>query len=583
MRYFIRNCALIASFFAVAPVLADTTVFINEIHYDNVGSDTGEAIEVAGPAGTSLSGWKLVLYNGSNGQDYGTIALSGTLSNNCNGYGVASFAASGIQNGAPDGVALIDSSGGVRQLLSYEGSFTASSGAAAGVGSVDIGVSENSSTSSGQSLQLTGTGSSASDFTWQSSAVSSFGQCNAGEIFQGSGNGGGGGGGGGGNTLQNGVPVAGLSASRNTFTDSYTVTIASGASNLVIATSGGSGDADLYVRFGSDPTTSSYDCRPYSNGNQETCSFSSPQAGVYYVKVRAYQSFSGVALGAAWDAPAGGGGGSGGGDCCDGYYAGVNTSNAPTLRSSLHDLIEQASRIPYTDSMTDTWDVLDVADEDPGNPGNVIELYRNRSVPKAYGGNNNYNREHTWPNSYGFPNDVASNYAYTDLHMLMVADIGYNADRGNLPYGTCSASCTEYPTDNTNGVGGGNGTYPGNSNWSNGAIWEVWMGKRGDVARALLYMDVRFAGGTNPYSGNAEPDLVLTDNLSQIVTSGGVNTTGTAYMGKLSVLLQWAAQDPVDDYERLRNDVVQLYEGNRNPFVDHPEWIACVFQSQCSP
>jgi hypothetical protein len=123
MRYFIRSCALIASFAVVAPVLADTTVFINEIHYDNVGSDVGEAIEIAGPSGTSLSGWKLVLYNGSDGQDYSTIALSGTVSSSCNGYGVASFAANGIQNGAPDGVALIDSSGGVREFISYEGSF----------------------------------------------------------------------------------------------------------------------------------------------------------------------------------------------------------------------------------------------------------------------------------------------------------------------------------------------------------------------------------------------------------------------------------------------------------------------------
>ncbi len=122
---------------------------------------------------------------------------------------------------------------------------------------------------------------------------------------------GGGGGGGGGTDLQNGVPVSGISASQGQFTQAWTVTVPAGAANLVVTTSGGSGDADLYVKFGSEPTTGSYDCRPYQNGNNESCSFASPQAGTYYVKLRAYQSFSGVTLKATWDT-AGGGGGSGG-------------------------------------------------------------------------------------------------------------------------------------------------------------------------------------------------------------------------------------------------------------------------------
>ena len=69
MRHVIRVCALIVALFHVVPALADTTVFINEIHYDNSGTDSGEAVEVAGPAGTKLSGGKLVLYNGSDGTD----------------------------------------------------------------------------------------------------------------------------------------------------------------------------------------------------------------------------------------------------------------------------------------------------------------------------------------------------------------------------------------------------------------------------------------------------------------------------------------------------------------------------------
>ncbi|WP_346836441.1 pre-peptidase C-terminal domain-containing protein [Microbulbifer sp. SAOS-129_SWC] len=121
---------------------------------------------------------------------------------------------------------------------------------------------------------------------------------------------GGGGGGGTGGTLQNGVAVTGLSA--NTGGDvQYTLDVPAGASNLSFQISGGTGDADLYVKFGSAPTTSSYDCRPYLNGNAETCSISNVQAGTYYVMVRAYSSFSGVSLVGSYDENGGGGSGSG--------------------------------------------------------------------------------------------------------------------------------------------------------------------------------------------------------------------------------------------------------------------------------
>jgi pseudolysin/vibriolysin len=107
------------------------------------------------------------------------------------------------------------------------------------------------------------------------------------------------GGGGGGTVLQNGVPVTGLSGATGAQLN-YTVAIPAGARNLKIAISGGSGDSDLYVKFGSAPTTSSYNCRPYLNGNNESCSFSTPSTGTYYVMLRGYTSFSGVTLKATW-------------------------------------------------------------------------------------------------------------------------------------------------------------------------------------------------------------------------------------------------------------------------------------------
>ena len=95
--------------------------------------------------------------------------------------------------------------------------------------------------------------------------------------------------------LQNGVPVTGVSGAAGS-TQRWTFTVPAGARNLVIAISGGSGDADLYVRRGTAPTTSAYDCRPYRAGNAESCSFATPQAGTWHVLVRGYTSFSGVTL-----------------------------------------------------------------------------------------------------------------------------------------------------------------------------------------------------------------------------------------------------------------------------------------------
>jgi PKD repeat protein len=99
-----------------------------------------------------------------------------------------------------------------------------------------------------------------------------------------------------GTVLCNGSVISGLSASRNNWTSTYTLVVPAGATNLSFSISGGSGDADLYVRLGSAPTTSSYNCRPYTSGNNETCSFAAPTPGTYYVRLRAYRTFSGVTL-----------------------------------------------------------------------------------------------------------------------------------------------------------------------------------------------------------------------------------------------------------------------------------------------
>ena len=97
------------------------------------------------------------------------------------------------------------------------------------------------------------------------------------------------------NFLTNGVPVNNLSGAANS-EQTWMLNVPAGASNLKFVTSGGTGDADMYVKFGSAPTTSSYDCRPYLSGNNETCTIATAQAGTYFVKIRGYSAYSGLSL-----------------------------------------------------------------------------------------------------------------------------------------------------------------------------------------------------------------------------------------------------------------------------------------------
>lgn len=197
--------------------------WINEFHYDNSGTDADECIEIMGPAGTDLSCLQVILYNGSTPSaavTYSTSTLSGILADQSCGYGVVSVCISGIQNDT-EGIALYNScTGTVIQFLSYEGVITASNGPASGMTSTNISVSEPSTTPLGYSLQLSGSGSSYADFTWQSASASNFGSLNTGQSVTPCG-------------VSNTITVGSLSSS------SFNITCSTGASGTVNFTSTG--------------------------------------------------------------------------------------------------------------------------------------------------------------------------------------------------------------------------------------------------------------------------------------------------------------------------------------------------------
>ncbi|WP_255298598.1 endonuclease I family protein [Brevibacillus dissolubilis] len=230
----------------------------------------------------------------------------------------------------------------------------------------------------------------------------------------------------------------------------------------------------------------------------------------------------------------------------DPYYSYYQTAYGKTgtaLKSALHNIIDDHKKLSY-DSL---WAALRDTDEDPNNPNNVILLYTGRSQSKLTNGGlvNDWNREHVWAKSHGGFGETAG--AGTDLHHIRPADVSVNSARGNLDFDNggvyhSEATLCRYDSDS----------------------WEPRDAVKGDVARMLLYMAVRYEGDVS-----GEPNLEMKD---------AVNTGTAPYHGKLSTLLQWHLQDPVDSFEMRRNNIIYTkYQGNRNPFIDHPEWVDLIW------
>ena len=221
-----------------------------------------------------------------------------------------------------------------------------------------------------------------------------------------------------------------------------------------------------------------------------------------------------------------------------GYYDGTQGLYGAELKAVLHGIIDEHIPPTYND-LRDF--ILPESDEDPQNPDNIILLYTGRSQPKTtFGGlPDEWNREHVWAKSHGGFDNVPP--CGTDAHMIRPTDVSVNADRGNKDFDEGGQQHNEatgcYFTEYT---------------------WEPRDEVKGDVARMILYMDERYEGD------NGELDLTAVD---------AVNTAPAPEHGRLSTLLDWHEQDPPDAFEINRNNVVYSYQGNRNPFIDHPEFV----------
>jgi endonuclease I len=228
-----------------------------------------------------------------------------------------------------------------------------------------------------------------------------------------------------------------------------------------------------------------------------------------------------------------------------GYYDGTEGLLGNQLKAELHNIIDQHDEYSYND-LRDY--ILPYTDQDMGNSNNVILLYTgwSRPIDEFGGGVSEWNREHVWAKSHGDFGNVPP--CGTDAHHIRPTDVSVNSRRGNLDFDD-----------------GGNLYIDGDGNtgcYYDNDSWEPREEVKGDVARMIFYMDVRYEGDSG------ELDLEMVE---------AVNTDPDPEHGKMSTLLEWHFLDPPDNWEMRRNDRVFEYQENRNPFIDHPEFVSRIW------
>jgi len=228
------------------------------------------------------------------------------------------------------------------------------------------------------------------------------------------------------------------------------------------------------------------------------------------------------------------------------YYSSIDfTQTGNVLKTQLATLITttHTNQLPYTSSATDVWDALQSGDLNPTNASQVLLIYGYNDIDAIYKNDRldvvtnicsstcptgSWNREHCYALSLGTPALVTSSPGPgTDAHHIRASDVTFNSDRGNRLY-----------TDGEGDAG------PVSTFWYPGDEW------KGDIARMMMYMYVRY------------------DTRCLATNVGSGLTTYNPDMP--DIFLEWNEEDPVSDFERNRNNVLQSIQGNRNPFIDNP-------------
>lgn len=208
----------------------------------------------------------------------------------------------------------------------------------------------------------------------------------------------------------------------------------------------------------------------------------------------------------------------------------------PAVRLKVRSILDRSNLLPSNVTYGNARDVLQLSDKDPNNPNNIILVYRQTSIPKTWDSGSSWNREHVFPQSLlGVDTNNNSRHSGADYHNLKPANPSENSSRGNKYFANTPSSAAYTPPNVV----------------------------KGDIARILLYMVTMY------------PQLTLIDVTTE--------SPRTYQMAQFSTLMQWHKDDPVDAFELNRNNIIYQYQGNRNPYIDHPELTCRIFKTQLPP
>ena len=226
----------------------------------------------------------------------------------------------------------------------------------------------------------------------------------------------------------------------------------------------------------------------------------------------------------------------------EGYYKRVNLNDDPEVIKETLGQIISANYVKHSYKENNT--VLKYTDPDPKGSGKAICIYSGRSLESGA-----WNKEHVWAKSHGFPNE--SYEPYCDAHHLRPSTTKINSTRSNKDFG-------EVP----------NATPDAYGNKTNNDLFEPRDEVKGDIARMMFYMETR-------YGSNTKYNLKLVN--SQTTSASDLN----GRFGNLETLIKWHYEDPVSKEEIYRNNVIfDNYQHNRNPYIDHPEYVDYVYPSK---
>lgn len=319
--------------------------------------------------------------------------------------------------------------------------------------------------------------------------------------------------------------------------------------------------------------------RDYSNYSQTgqwqqlSYSFTAGTSGTIEVGLRFYDrsGFDGaeVVYVDAFEPTDTSGGDSGGGGSDNGYYAAATGLSGYSLKTALYDIIRGHSAQSYsalwsfhaTNDLDYHYEqdgsILDIYSEKP----TASDSYNYTAVSDQCGNYDSegdcYNREHSFPRSW-FGGAVAP--MNTDVHHIFASDGYVNALRSSYPYG--EVATTSAVSSNGSKLGAGQ-----SSQGYTGTVFEPIDGFKGDVARAHFYMATRYQNVIAGWENNSTYGDAVLDGSSNRVFEDWA----------LQLLIDWHNADPVSQWELDRNDAAHEFQGNRNPFVDHPEYVESIW------